>query len=118
MALSSRTDLTAHQGSELYLQFRLFYRDSEGTETPYNLVNKSTTGQVRTTYDSATAYDFEVNIADASTGAIVVYMGADVTSTLPTGPLVYDIEVSDNLNPAIAQKPLWGSFYLRPEVTR
>ena len=118
MATAPRFDITAQQGSAVYLQFTLKNRDSAGNDTVYDLTNKSVSGMVRSTYDSATAYNFDITIADALLGQIVVNMGGDITSTMPTGPLVYDVEVVDDLNPADTFKPLWGNFYLRPEVTK
>lgn len=118
MASATRFDITAQQGSEVYLQFRLKNRDSDDVETPFDLTNKTLRGQVRATYSSTTKYDFDLTIADAENGDIVVYMGANLTETMPTGPLVYDIEVVDNTNTNSVIKPLWGNFYLKAEVTR
>ena len=118
MASSTRFDIRAEQGSQYYNQFRLKYRDSAGVETPYDLTNKSLRGQVRSTYDAGTYYEFDLTIANAADGDIVVFMGGNVTATMPSGPLVYDIEVVDNLDPRDVIKPLWGNFYLRPEVTK
>jgi len=118
MATAARFDITATQGSKVYLQFTLKERDSAGNDTIMDLTNKSLAGQVRETYASATPYNFDLTIADAELGQIVVYMGGDVTATMPTGPLVYDIEVADDLDPTDIFKPLWGNFYLKNEVTR
>ena len=118
MATAARFDITATQGSKVYLQFTLKERDTAGNDTIMDLTNKSLAGQVRSTYDSATAYNFDLTIADPLLGQIVVYMGGDVTATMPTGPLVYDIEVSDNLDPTDIFKPLWGNMYMKQEVTR
>lgn len=118
MATSTRYDIRAEQGSQYYNQIRLWNRDSAGNDTPYDLTNSSLRGQVRTQYDDATAYNFDLSIADAANGDIVIFIGADITATMPTGPLVYDIEVVDDLDPRNVIKPLWGNFFLRPEVTR
>ena len=115
---ASRYDITAHQGSELVQYFTLLYQDSEGNRIPMDLSGKVMKGQVRSTYDSATAYDFDVQIVDEALGQVVVYMGANVTASIPRGPLVYDIELQDSLNPAIRFKPLWGNLYMKGEVTR
>lgn len=118
MATSTRFDLATHQGSEFYAQFNIKNKDSAGNVTVYDLSNKIVVGQIRSAYDSADFYNFDITIADQSTGSIVVYIGADETSTMPIGPLVYDIEIRDLTNPRNVIKPLWGNFFIRPEVTR
>lgn len=118
MATAPRFDITATQGSSVYLQFTLKNRDTAGNDTPMDLTNKTLAGQVRSSYDSATAYNFDLTIADAAAGQIVVYMGGDITASMPTGPLVYDIEVADISDPTDIFKPLWGSFYCKQEVTK
>ena len=118
MATATRTDLKAIQGSMFNQQFRLWYQDSLGVRTPIDLTNSIVRGQVRAQYDAAVAFTFDITIADAVNGQVVVYMGGDITATMPTGPLVYDIEVASITDPTNVFKPLWGSFFLRPEVTR
>jgi len=118
MATAPRFDITATQGSAIYLQFTLKTRDSAGNDTIMDLTNKSLAGQVRSAYTSETAYDFDLTIADELLGQIVVYMGGDVTATMPGGPLVYDIELTDNTDPADIIKPLWGNLFMKQEVTR
>lgn len=118
MATAPRMDITGHIGSEIYLQFTLKQKDSAGNVTVMDLTNKQMRGQVRSEYQSSTAYNFDCTIADAQLGQVVVYMGADVTATMPHGPLVYDIELSDITNPANTIKPLWGNLFMKPEVTR
>lgn len=118
MATSSRFDLSCHQGSEFYAQFNIKNKDSQGNTTAFDLTNKVVVGQVRAQYDSQDFYNFDITVADQATGSIVVYMGADETASMPTGPLVYDIEIQDTTNSRNVIKPLWGNFFLRPEVTR
>lgn len=118
MATSTRFDLAGHQGSEFYTQFNIKNKDSLGNITAFDLSNKVIVGQIRSDYSSTEFYNFDITIADESSGAIVVYMGADETALMPVGPLVYDIEIRDLTDTRNVIKPLWGNFFLRPEVTR
>jgi hypothetical protein len=118
MTSSPRFDISGHQGSEIYLQFTLKQKDSSGNITTMDLTNKTLNGQVRSTYDNNIAYNFDCSIADAENGQVVVYMGGDTTSTMPRGPLVYDLELVDNLNPRNVIKPMWGNLFMKPEATR
>ena len=118
MLIARKTDINAHQGSMISAVYYLYYVDFAGNKTAIDLNGKTVKGQIRPEYDSTTAYDFEVTITDETMGQITVYMPANVTATIPRGPLVYDIEVQDNLNPGIRFKPQWGNVFMKPEATR
>lgn len=65
--------------------------DTTGAE--FNLTDYSSRAQLRRTYKSTTAYDFETSIPSPSEGEIILKMPAVQTGKLKAGRYVYDVEI-------------------------
>ena len=65
--------------------------DSTGAE--FDLTNYTSRAQLRRTYKSTTAYDFETAISTPSEGEISLKMNATQTAKLKSGRYVYDVEI-------------------------
>jgi len=74
-------------------------------------------GQIRRTYQSETAYDFVISIADADNGEIEIAVPEETTSQMRGGRYVYDIFASDTLS-GNDFKIIEGILEIVPRVTR
>lgn len=110
--MSAKANITIDQGSTFSTY--LVLTDSFGV--PLNLTDYTVHSQIRKWYTSSTATTFEVTIANADTGTILLHLSANATANLAPGKYVYDIESHDAAN-NIA-RIIEGSISVTPEVTR
>lgn len=89
-------------------------RDNAGD--PLDLTAYTARGQIRKTYQSENATNFEIQIlSPPDTGKLTLALDADVTEGLAAGRYVYDVEI---VNGTVVNRVLQGQITVDPEVTR
>lgn len=87
-----------------------------GTGEFTDLTGYTVRAQMRKTYTSQTAYDFEAVVADAAAGALTITLNAAATAALKPGRYVYDIEI-ESPNQKVT-RVVEGQIEVTPRVTR
>lgn len=107
-------NLYAHQGASFRYIDRMIDENGDSIDLRYFEFS----GQIRRTYESSTAYSFEIGtIDDGEDGQILVTLADTTTSSMPSGRYVYDILANDVFN-GVSYKILSGIFELIPSVTK
>jgi hypothetical protein len=112
---AARLNLTIEQGATFSRTIVL--KDSD--DVAVDLTGYSVAGQLRPTYSSNTAYDFDIEITDAAAGTITWTMDAATTSAISTvskAKFVYDLELTNGSGEV--ERLLFGDVEITPEVTR
>lgn len=109
-------DIATEQGSSLSRV--VTYNDAAGA--PVNLTGYTARMQVRPRASSGFAYLSLLSPSGGltlggTTGTITILVDGSVTSAIPAGDYVYDLEV---VNGAYVDKVMGGDFTLSAEVTR
>lgn len=111
--MASYSNISADQGADFQTSLEL--EDSNGDRV--DLSDYVVYGQIRRTYKSATAEDFQVTIVDAANGAILIELSSTQTAGMKSGRYVYDVYATDeSINKTL--KLLEGIFELVPSVTQ
>lgn len=96
-----------------------FYNEitvNDGTGQPKDLTDYTVRAQMRKSYYSTSAINFEMNILDAPFGIISMQLPAQTTSEIRAGRYVYDVEIeSEN---GIVTRIFEGIVTVLPNVTR
>lgn len=74
-------------------------------------------GQVRRSYSSADAIDFNISV-DTSNKELTATLTSAQTGTLKSGRYVYDIEIESADSPSIITRVLEGQIHINPQVTK
>jgi len=82
--------------------------------TPKDLTNYTIASQMRKTYFSSTAIDFDTAKVDL-TGAVTISLTAAVSSEIKQGRYVYDVEITSGDEVLRVQE---GIIIVTPQVTR
>lgn len=88
----------------------------ESTGTSKNLVNYTARSQMRKSYYSSTATNFNIEISDASNGVIAMSVTAANTANITPGRYVYDVEIENNQG--VVTRIFEGIVTVLPNVTR
>jgi len=83
---------------------------------PKNLTGYSVRSQLRKSYYSTTATDFEISITEPLEGIIEMGISAANTSNIRAGRYVYDVEIEDSQN--VVTRIFEGIATVLPGVTR
>jgi glycine cleavage system H lipoate-binding protein len=110
--MAAKVNITIDQGSTFSTY--LVLTDSSGTVL--DLTGYSVYSQIRKWYTSSTATVFDIAIANATTGTILLSLTANTTANLAAGKYVYDVESHDTANQVA--RIIEGSITVTPEVTR
>jgi len=86
----------------------------DANNDPIDLTTYTANSQMRKTYSSSTAYDFNVSLAND--GTITLSMNAATTSTIIEGRYVYDVEIQNTSG--IRTRVVEGIATVTPQVTR
>jgi hypothetical protein len=81
-----------------------------------NLAGYQAAAQMRKSYYSDTAINFNVTVSDASAGKITMTMSSAVSSTVVPGRYVYDVLITSPSN--IKTRVIEGIVTVLPAVTR
>lgn len=89
---------------------------SETDGSSKNLVNYSARSQLRKSYYSSTATDFDITLSDAANGTITMGLTAANTANIRAGRYVYDVEI---ISPSgVVTRIFEGIATVLPNVTR
>lgn len=110
--MATKTNLLIDQGSD----FNTTIAVADASGGRYNLTDYTPRGQMRKSYNSSTAYAFNVAVSNAINGEIELSISANSTSSMSAGRYVYDIEI-ENTGGSIT-RVLEGVVTLTPEVTK
>jgi len=111
--MASYANISADQGADF--QSSLELEDTNGDRL--DLSSYSIYGQIRRTYKSSTAENFNVTITDAANGVISIELTAAQTAGMKSGRYVYDVYAVDGVSEKTV-KLLEGIFELIPSVTK
>mgnify|MGYP001112647252 CR=1 FL=1 len=111
--MASYANISADQGADFQTSLEL----EDGNGDRVDLTDYSIYGQIRRTYKSSVAEDFQITIADALNGVIRIELNSTQTSGMKSGRYVYDVyAVDSSLSKTV--KLLEGIFELIPSVTK
>ena len=109
--MSEYAVLTADQGTDIV--YRLEVVDSD--KSPKDLTNFTASAKYKKTYNSTTAYAFNVQIpAPKTQGFVDLILNGLTTSTHKSGRYVYDVEIK---NGTTTERILEGIIDFTPGVT-
>jgi hypothetical protein len=83
---------------------------------PKDLTDYTVRSQLRKSYYSTTAIDFQINVIDPLEGIIEMSISAANTSNIRAGRYVYDVEIEDSQG--IVTRIFEGIATILPNVTR
>ena len=85
-------------------------------DAPVNLTGYTSRGQIRKSYTSSTAVDFNISV-NISEGKLVCSLTAAQTAALKAGRYVYDIVILSDDSPAVVTRVIEGQVDINPRVT-
>jgi hypothetical protein len=106
-------NLFAHQGAD----FRTTIRLKDKFTDPVDLAGYTVKGQIRRTYTSSTAYDFDIDMTDSESGVLLVTLRGSTSVNMKSGRYVYDIYAKSDLGDDTF-KVQEGTLELSPRVTQ
>lgn len=83
----------------------------------YNLANYSVRGQIRKSYSSATAVDFDASVLSEQSGTITLSLTNTQTKAMKPGRYLYDVEVIHD-DSGIVTRVVEGQVEIAPGVTQ
>jgi len=89
---------------------------NDANGNPKNLTDYTVRSQLRKSYYSTTAINFEINITDPLNGIIEMSISAANTSNIRAGRYVYDVEIEDSED--VVTRIFEGIATVLPNVTR
>ena len=110
--MAATTNLFIDQGSDFSAIVDLMQNDGI---TPLNLAATTVSSQMRRSYNSLTAYNFQAEVYDEDEGQIRLFLTAANSSLLRSGRYVYDVVISQV---AGNTRVLEGIVTLYPRVTQ
>jgi hypothetical protein len=108
--MASKVNIVIDQGTT----FSTSYTIKNDVGENIDFTGYSGNSQMRKSYFSTTAYNFDVNLQ--SNGKILLSMSANTTTNITAGRYVYDIEVQDGVG--IRSRVVEGIVTVTPEVTK
>jgi len=109
--MATYANLFIDQGSDF-----TFTLDLSTTVGLLDLTNYSARGQIRKSYISSTAIDFDISI-NVSDNKLTCSLTSAQTSLLKYGRYVYDVEILSGDSPAIVTRVIEGQIDVTPRVT-
>lgn len=106
--MAVKTNIVIDQGADFNSSF-IF---TDELDEPIDFTTYTANSQIRKTYTSSTAYNFEINLAN--NGVITLSMNAATTANLSPGRYVYDLEVENSGN---RSRLVEGIVSVTPQVT-
>jgi hypothetical protein len=108
--MAQKQAITIDQGATFTTSF--LFLNSVGD--PIDFTTYTANSQMRKTYSSSTAHNFNVGLA--SNGQITISMSANTTGLITAGRYVYDVEVQDTAG--VRTRMVEGIATVTPQVTR
>jgi len=110
--MATYANLFIDQGSDF-----TFTLDLSTTVGLLDLTDYSARGQIRKSYTSSTAVDFDISI-NVSDSELTCSLTAAQTSLLKYGRYVYDVEILSGDSPAIVTRVIEGQVDVTPRVSQ
>ena len=112
--MATKVNLVIDQGTDFSTSIDL--TDDNGAVT--DLTNYTGAAKIKKHYTSSTSYSFDVSIA-AGQGKVTISANNTLTSSIPHGRYVYDLELTNNNeSPAKISRIMEGIVTVTPEVTK
>lgn len=109
--MAIKANIVIDQGADFATTINLTDEDGDIID----LTDFTGAAQMRKHYTSVTAYEFTVNISEAS-GEVTLSMTANTTDNIPAGRYVYDCELTDDNG--VKSRIVEGIVTVTPGVTR
>lgn len=90
--LPQNVDFSMWQGDKQDFLIKLENED----ETPIDLSDFTPEAIIRADFDDPTTYAFECTVQGANNNEIYLYMGSDVTETMPAGDYIWNLQIVDS----------------------
>lgn len=87
------------------------------TGLPLNLSDYSVKSQIRKSYSSSQAYDFDCEIIDAVLGKVRLSLPSTVNELMKPGRWLYDVEITQ-LSTTKKKRVVEGVVIITPQITR
>lgn len=113
---ATRLDLVAEPGRTLRVAADVL--TSDGVTPDTGLTGWTGAMQIRATPDAATVLATATVTIDTATGIVTGTVGATTTATWTWDTAWYDMEITNNSDPAQADGLLYGVVRIRPTTTR
>lgn len=110
--MATKSNIVIDQGSDLSLQVSCTNSAGE----VFNLSNYTAACKLRKHWSSNTAYTITSTITGATLGEITLSANNTVTTAIPPGRYMYDVEVTSNTG--TVTRVLQGTATVTPEITR
>jgi hypothetical protein len=108
--------------SNLYIDagslFSVIVSVKDSNQNPMNLTGFTVASQIRKSYGSTTAYNFNASVYDALSGKIKLQLSSEQSSAIKPGRYLYDIEVSSVATPGQKTRVVEGLVIITPEITK
>ena len=108
--------------SNLYIDagslFSVIVSVKDSNQNPMNLTGFTVASQIRKSYGSTTAYNFNASVYDALSGKIKLQLSSEQSSAIKPGRYLYDIEVSSVTIPGQKTRVVEGLVIITPEITK
>jgi hypothetical protein len=111
--VASISNLFVDQGSD----YSNIITIASSTGSALDLTNYTVASQLRKSYGSSTYYPFNATVYDAVNGKIRLQLSATLSSTIPAGRYLYDIEITNTVTTA-KTRVLEGTVIVTPEITK
>jgi hypothetical protein len=111
--LADFVELTIEQGATFSTEVTV--NDANGF--PKNLQDYTVRSQIRKSYYSTTAVNFDITVDSPSDGIITMELSANTTSNISPGRYVYDVQIEENTS-GVVTRIFEGIATVLPNVTR
>lgn len=109
--MATKANLLIDQGSTFSTTVTI--TDSNGN--PIDLSGYSGAAQMRKSYTSSTAYNFNVSVGNTS-GTLTLSMTANTTANIAGGRYLYDVELTSDVG--LVSRVFEGIVTVTPNITR
>lgn len=89
-------------------------RNSDGS--PMNLSGYTAASQIRKSYGSITAYNFNASVHDVDLGEIRLQLSDEESGAIKPGRYLYDIEITSSIGEKL--RVVEGVVLVTPEITK
>lgn len=85
--------------------------------TAFDLTDYTVASQIRKSYGSSTAYDFNPTITDATAGQITLSLSSTQSEAIAPGRWLYDVEIT-NISDGAVKRVVEGIVTITPQITK
>lgn len=89
-------------------------RNSDGT--PMNLTGYTAASQIRKSYGSTTAYNFNASVYDVNLGKIRIQLSDEESGLIKPGRYLYDVKITSSIGEKL--RVVEGIVLITPEITK